>query len=188
MAKSVYIKTGLTGGSATTDLDGVDGNKLVDGDVAFVYTGGKKYEYLLNATGGAAESSPNVIVPDTNPGTKNWELQSIVSASLVETENTDIDTGTETVDSFADTLGLMAVWYYVLTNSSHANMRAGTIVSCWATAATSTPVYTENATDDIGSTLGVASFAVDKSGNTVRLRCTTTSDNWACYVTRRLVG
>ena len=32
------------------------------------------------------------------------------------------------------------------------------------------------------------SFTVDKSGNTVRLRCTVGTDNWAVHVVRTLIG
>lgn len=74
MAKEVYIRTGLTGGS-TTDLDGIDGNQLNDGDVAFVFDSNTSYIYQLDASSGASESSPDVIAPDTNPGTKRWILQ-----------------------------------------------------------------------------------------------------------------
>ena len=70
-----YKKTGLTGG-ASTDLDGIDGVNLVDGDFAFVTYEGKLYFYLLDAEGGAEEALPNIIVPDSNPGTINWVLQS----------------------------------------------------------------------------------------------------------------
>jgi len=67
--------TALTGGTATA-LDSVDGDSLVDGDRAYVMAGGNFYPYLLDADSGAAESSPQVIAPDTNAGTKRWILQS----------------------------------------------------------------------------------------------------------------
>jgi hypothetical protein len=186
MAKSVYIKTGLTGGT-TSDLDGIDGANLAADHVAIVYESDKRYDYILDATSGAAESSPSIIAPDVNPGTKRWILQEIINAADL-ISNTDVDTGTETVDSFADTLGRMAVWFYAVDNGSGTNMRAGMVMACWDEVADSTPVKVETSTSDIGTTLGVVSIAVDKSGSTVRLRVTTTSDNWACYVSRRLVG
>ena len=187
MARTVYIKDSLTGG-ASTALDGVNGDDLIEGDIGLCYVSNIKYEYRLDASNGAAESSPDIIVPDTNPGTKNWILQGVTNSTDAAAENTDIDTGTETVDSFADDLAFGAVWHYVLDNGSRANMRAGTIVACWDTVADSTPKYRESATADIGTTLGVVSFSVDKSTNTVRLRCTTTSDDWSCYVSRKLLG
>ena len=72
----VYKKTALTGGGATT-LDGVDGAALVDGNLAFVTYGDVIYHYILDDDSGAAESSPDVIAPDTNPGNKRWILQHI---------------------------------------------------------------------------------------------------------------
>ncbi len=73
-AKTAYHRTALTGGAASA-LDGIDGASLTDGDFAFVMAGSVLYTYILNATSGAAESSPGVIAPDTNAGNKRWILQ-----------------------------------------------------------------------------------------------------------------
>jgi len=72
--KTIYHFLLLTGGSATA-LDSIDGNSLLDNDRAFTLVGGILYVHELDATSGAAESSPAVIAPDTNPGTKRWLLQ-----------------------------------------------------------------------------------------------------------------
>jgi len=83
MANKLYwSKTALTGGAATA-LDYIDGDDdgntdhhaLTDGDVAHVLVGGILYVYRLDATSGAAESSPTIIAPDTNAGNKRWILQ-----------------------------------------------------------------------------------------------------------------
>lgn len=71
-----FPRTGLTGG-ADGDLDDIDGDLLSDGDAAVVTTSSAVYFYHLNATSGAAESSPDIIAPDTNPGNKRWELVSV---------------------------------------------------------------------------------------------------------------
>lgn len=105
-------------------------------------------------------------------------------AELSVASNVDIDTGTETVDSFADTDGKAAFWDYVAV--SGANIRAGRIMAAWD-AGTDGIVFTESSTGDVGDTSGV-SFSVDINANTVRLRCAVTSDNWAVYATRVLVG
>ncbi|KKN57508.1 hypothetical protein LCGC14_0561250, partial [marine sediment metagenome] len=73
MAKNFYGALGLTGG-VDGDLDFIDGAGLADGDGAFVVTSGKSYTYTLNDSSGASESIPDVISPDTNPGTKRWIL------------------------------------------------------------------------------------------------------------------
>jgi len=75
MALTAYKKTGLTGGSID-DLDGIDGDSLVDGDFSYTMTsGGVSYVHELDATSGASESSPDVIAPDSNPGAKRWLLK-----------------------------------------------------------------------------------------------------------------
>jgi len=77
----MYGRTALTGG-AVGALDAIDGAKLNDGDSAIVITsGGLFYPYRLNATSGAAESSPNVISPDANAGTKRWILIPVMPVS-----------------------------------------------------------------------------------------------------------
>lgn len=76
-AQVFLSKTLLTGGS-TLALDYIDGDLLAlatDDDWAFVPVSGVLYVYKLNRSSSASESSPDVIVPDTNPGTKRWELQ-----------------------------------------------------------------------------------------------------------------
>jgi hypothetical protein len=70
----VQKKTALTGGGASA-LDGIDGAALQEGEFAFVMVSDVLYVYRLNATSGAAESSPNIIAPDANAGNKRWILQ-----------------------------------------------------------------------------------------------------------------
>jgi hypothetical protein len=82
-AATAYYRSALTGGGATA-LDGADGARLTDGDLAFVTAGGVLYVYRLNATSGAAEDSPAVIAPDTNAGDKRWILQNVYSALAFE--------------------------------------------------------------------------------------------------------
>lgn len=77
--KQIYYCDYLTGGTNSTYLDYADGNSLSNKDKAFVTNSGILYVYELNATSGAAESSPNVISPDTNAGTKRWILIAIMA-------------------------------------------------------------------------------------------------------------
>jgi len=74
MAVKLYRKTVLTGGTSAA-LDGIDGNGLNDGDIAWVYATDGFYHYSLDADSGESESSPTYIVPDDNPGSKVWVLQ-----------------------------------------------------------------------------------------------------------------
>jgi len=80
MSEARYA-TGLTGGTAT-DLDFIDGDELSNDDFAFTLVGSLLYVHKLDATSGAAESSPDVIAPDTNPGNKRWLLQRVFGADL----------------------------------------------------------------------------------------------------------
>lgn len=100
--------------------------------------------------------------------------------------NLDVDIGTETVDSFADTEGKGADWSYVVDKGPGTHMRKGEISAGWDGVADSVPVFMDSSTEDIGNTLGVV-FEVDKSGNTVRLRCTVDSNDWSVKAVRRLI-
>ena len=80
--KTVYLRTGLTGG-ATDTVDVIDGADLSDGDICQVTYGNNFYVYLLDDDSGAAEASPGVISPDTNAGNKRWILKSLSGFSSV---------------------------------------------------------------------------------------------------------
>ena len=73
-----YTKTDLIGG-ASTALDSIDGENLEQGNRALVVKGtnpGQVYIYVLDETAGGVENAPDLIVPDTNAGTKRWVLAS----------------------------------------------------------------------------------------------------------------
>lgn len=73
MAKGLG-RTSLTGGGSGA-LDAVDGNRLSDGDVTLVVDSSKVFRvYRTNGSSSAAESSPEIITPDTNAGTKRHML------------------------------------------------------------------------------------------------------------------
>lgn len=105
--------------------------------------------------------------------------------NLATASNADIDTGTETVDSFADTLGEGAVWFYVvIDNDDVTNRRAGQVIAAWD-ATNDTIEYTETSTLDVGTT--DVTLAVDIDSNTVRLRATAGSDNWTVRCQRMVL-
>lgn len=81
LATDYYPCTALTGGG-TGALDAIDGSGLESGDVAFVTTSAALYSYRVDATSGAAESSPDVISPDDNAGTKRWLLVGVYGATF----------------------------------------------------------------------------------------------------------
>ena len=96
MAIVAYVKTGRTGGTAT-DLDGIDGNSLNAGDIAFVVETNVIYFYWLDSTAAGAENDPYIIVPDANPGTKNWELKAAIDATQTTFKEITIAAGTATL-------------------------------------------------------------------------------------------
>ena len=84
MANNFYAATSLTGGG-TGALDAIDGAGLSDLDIAVVVSTSYVFHYTLDADSGLAESSPNVIAPDTNAGDKRWILTDLTgrTATLV---------------------------------------------------------------------------------------------------------
>ena len=87
MAANFYGAIALIGGG-TGALDKIDGADLADGDGAMVMTNGTAYLYWLDADSGAAESSPDVISPDSNAGNKRWLLQALRSQSGITDKHT----------------------------------------------------------------------------------------------------
>lgn len=75
MANYVYAATSLTGGGSGA-LDAINGDLLSDGDssIVFDHINLIVYVYTLDEFSGLPESSPDIIAPDTNPGTKRWIL------------------------------------------------------------------------------------------------------------------
>ncbi len=90
MPINFYPRLSLTGGVAGS-LDNLDGAiPLQVGDVALVGEGTTASVYIATADGNA-ESSPDIIVPDTNPGSWNWVLLTLGSKSIT-TDFVDFDT------------------------------------------------------------------------------------------------
>jgi len=120
MASKIFYKNTLTGG-VESSLDGIDGNELLDGYRAFVINEDTFYVYILSATSGAMESSPDVIMPDANAGNKRWILIiTINEAGVINTagnvsvvDSGDYFTGTN-VEAVLQELGLTTK-----TNTTH---------------------------------------------------------------------
>lgn len=98
------------------------------------------------------------------------KLEKIESFSTSST----IDTTTVTVDTFSITGVLSATWEYVVNDGT--NYRAGRIQAVWNSDGSSVS-FNETTTTDIGDTSGVA-VVVDYNTGNIRLRFTTTSDDW----------
>ena len=98
----------------------------------------------------------------------------IKSANISYQENTDIDAAAvETVATVSTSDYTGAFFDYTCVSGS--NARIGTVM---AISVNTSVEFTDNSTTDIGDTSGVT-LSVDLSGTTMRLRATTTTDNWA---------
>ena len=74
MAIKLYRKTTLV------LLKAVDGNDLNDGDLCYLCDSASTFSiYQLDADSGEAESSPEILEPTTNPGSKRWKLLNTVN-------------------------------------------------------------------------------------------------------------
>ena len=151
------------------------------GDLRFMASNIKFYD---NATAELmAQMIPNGAVELYYNNSKKFETTStgvsvagdiqIDSALLSNQENTDVDTGTETVASVAIAIYTAAFFDFVIKKTT--NVRSGTVYACHD----GTNVeFTETSTQDLGDTSDVT-LSVDISGTDMRLRATTTSDDWS---------
>jgi hypothetical protein len=87
-----YYAYGLTGNTQGT-LDYLNGNNLIDGEIAFAHYGDEFYVYKLNAYSGASENVPYVISPDTNAGIKRWIRQQPITVYYSDALITSISQG-----------------------------------------------------------------------------------------------
>lgn len=72
--KTVYLKSGLTGGGAGT-LDGISGEGLLSADVAFTLSSDNASFVHEATTSATAENSPFNIVPDSCAASFSWRWQ-----------------------------------------------------------------------------------------------------------------
>jgi len=98
-------------------------------------------------------------------------------------QNSDIDIGTETVDSFATSLGSGVVWHYTVSNGTA--QRSGIFTSTWLT---TTVDSSESSTPDINASTDDLVLSADVSAGSVRLRATTASNNWSVVGRRYLIN
>jgi hypothetical protein len=116
----------------------------------------------------------NVGVGTTSPSEK-LDVQGnikLTNALLSNQQNTDVDTGTETIATISSTDYDAAFFDFVIKNGT--NLRAGTV---YAVHDGTDVEFTETSTQDLGSTTDVE-LSVDLSGGNIRLLATTLSNNW----------
>ena len=178
---------GATGGNAESHLylaENFSGDN-VNWGFSFVADGNSSNNLLIkrhsNNTSGVTVLTIN---RDNNNASFSGELQvasnldingtslTLSSAAITYQNNNDVDTGTETIATVVKANHDAAFFDYVVKNGT--NLRAGTVM---AVHDGTNVEFTDNSTKDIGDTSGVT-FSVDISGTDLRLRATTTSDNW----------
>ena len=96
----------LTTAGGDGSLDTYDGAVLADGFIGLVITDQlssgvySAYWYRLNASSGASESLPQVIAPNSNAGTKRWELVAVFTDIFRSATNTETLSDTKTLLKF----------------------------------------------------------------------------------------
>jgi len=96
-----------------------------------------------------------------------------------------IDAGLTTVDSFADTNGVSAVWDFRISDGT--NSRAGELRGDWDETASSTPSQAIRRIKDIGTIPSTVTVVIDKNINTIRVRVAVPTDDWTFKALRHLV-
>lgn len=158
----------VTGGTSI-NLDGRYYTET-ESDTRFVNVSGDTMTGALTiSSGGLTISAGGATI--TGNVTLNDALL-IGSSILDEQSNTDVDTGTETVAQISSTTYDAAFFDFVI--KSGTNLRAGTV---YAVHDGTSVEFTETSTEDLGNTTDVT-LSVDLSGGNIRLRATTTSNNW----------
>jgi len=106
------------------------------------------------------------------------------AALPIQASNDDIDTGTEVVDSFADTAGDVCFWFVKVKKG--ANVRAQIFMANWDVTG-DTIEYTQGQTTlDVGDTSDLV-LSADIDTNNVRLLATAGSDDWEVAVKRMVL-
>lgn len=121
--------------------------------------------------GGSGDVGINTTSPDEKLDVNgNIKLN---NSLLSNQQNTDVDTGTETVATVSSSTYDGAFFDYVIKNGT--NLRAGTVIAVHDGTNVS---FTETSTQDLGNTTDLE-LSVDLSGGDIRLRATASSNNWS---------
>jgi hypothetical protein len=171
--QSLFIEQGLsytTGQRIVIALDGSPGNRMEG--------------YVISYNGNTGQFS--VDIDDiTGSGTHSvWDVNlqsSLPNTTEIPFSNTDVDTGTEDVDTFTSSLSVRVEWEYVIEKG--VNTRGGVIS---AIRNGTTMVWSDISGADIG-TVDVE-LTVDVDAGNIRLRAIATSDDWTVKGLRRMIA
>jgi hypothetical protein len=155
----IYLSEADEGGLISTEA-----NRLCFGSGAGVSTANMNYHMGTERLGiGTASPTAKLDI--------EGDLQ-VLGVNISNQENLDVDTGTETIATVVKATYDAAFFDFVIKNGT--NLRAGTV---FAIHDGTNVEFTETSTNDLGDTSGVT-LSVDISGTDMRLRATTTTDNW----------
>jgi len=155
----IYLSEADEGGLISTEA-----NRLCFGSAAGVSAANINYHMGTERLGiGTASPTAKLDI--------EGDLQ-VKGVNISNQENLDVDTGTETIATVAKATYDAAFFDFVIKNGT--NLRAGTV---FAIHDGTNVEFTETSTNDLGDTSDVT-LSVDISGTDMRLRATTTTDNW----------
>ena len=149
------------------------GNVSIDGSAGVTLTAAvvdDSHNHIISNVDGLQTALDGKL--NTSGGTITGNL--VIGDKLLSSQNnTDVDTGTETVASVAIATYDAAFFDFVVKNGT--NLRAGTV---FAVHDGTNVEFTETSTQDLGDTSDV-DLTVDINSGNLRLLATTTSDNWS---------
>lgn len=185
---STFSSTSLTIGIGTQnlvvemDLAYVTGQRVVialDNDPTNLMEG---YTINYNPTTGQLSVDIDSVL---GSGTYNqWDVSlqtSLPNTTEFAFANTDVDTGTEDIDTFSTALAQRVEWEYVIVKG--VNSRGGVIT---AARNGTTMIWSDTFPPDFG-TVDI-DLDVDVSGGNIRLRAVATSDDWTVKGLRRIIA
>jgi len=179
-SRSLTLNENLTigdGYNVTITAEDADGSIVLD-EQTFEVEGEGTATRLFKLVNGADAARTLTFSQDFKVGDPASNECNLNAAS-----NTDIDTGTETVDSFADSIGSTCFWFCRVQNGSA--VRASIVMAAWD-ATGDTVEYTETSTLSVGDTSGLT-LAVDIDSNIVRLRATAETNNGTVRCQRMVI-
>ena len=182
-ASGVYVTDNLgIGTTSPAEKLHVNGDVRVDGNDGVAtkkirssyFSSTQDLDLIAGSSADIILTSDKVGIGTSSPSAKldiEGDLQ-VKGVNISNQENLDVDTGTETIATVVKANYDAAFFDFVIKNGT--NLRAGTV---FAIHDGTNVEFTETSTNDLGDTSAVT-LAVDISGTDMRLRATTTSDNW----------
>ena len=152
------------------------GNLYIRGAASMRLQGINQSNFLIASQGGNVNlyyNNANKFNTSNTGVNITGEIELNDKALLSNQENTNVDTGAEVVAQVSTSTYTAAFFDFVIKKVG--NIRSGTVYACHD----GTNVeFTETSTQDLGDTSDVT-LSVDISGGNMRLRATTTSDDWS---------